>query len=315
MSMMTLLLNTSLALVLQVSSAVAGSAPESSYILGPNDRIALRCLNAEEVSSAPIRIDADGHVTLPFVGRIMLAGLTVSDAEKELTDQFSKFIKHPEVELTVVESHSQPVSIFGAVRNPGAYQLEGRKTLTEVLAMAGGLRPDAGDTLKLTRRKEWGPISYPSAVQQTTGDVTVAEISIDELVRGRNAFVDIQMLPHDVISVSRAELIYVVGQVRKPGGFPMSGGSDFSVLQALSLAEGLNNTAAPKRAVILRKGKSGRIEVAVNLARILAGRAPDTPLQAEDVLFIPDNAAKTAGMRTLDTILQTATGMAIYGRF
>jgi polysaccharide export outer membrane protein len=95
----------------------------------------------------------------------------------------------------------------------------------------------------------------------------------------------------------------------------MSGGSDFSVLQALSLAEGLNNTAAPKRAVILRKGKSGRIEVAVNLARILAGRAPDTPLQAEDVLFIPDNAAKTAGMRTLDTILQTATGMAIYGRF
>ena len=96
----------------------------------------------------------------------------------------------------------------------------------------------------------------------------------------------------------------------------MSGRSNFSVLQALSLAEGLSNTAASKKAMILRKQEnSGRIEVPVNLEQILAGRAPDTPLQAEDVLFIPNNAVKSAGMKTLDTILQTVTGMAIYGRY
>jgi polysaccharide biosynthesis/export protein len=208
------------------------------------------------------------------------------------------------------------VSVFGAVKNPGTYQLEGRKTLIEVLAMAGGLRPDAGQTLKLTRRKEWGAFPSSTPDQRSVGDVTVAEISVDELVRGRSSFSDIELYPHDVVSVSQAELIYVVGQVRKPGGFPMSGPADFSVLQALSLAEGLDRTAAPKRALILRKrGSSDRTEVPVNLERILAGRAPDTRMEPEDVLFIPNNAAKSVGMKTLDTILQTTTGMAIYGRY
>ena len=313
--MIAVVLISTLALALQASTDV-GPVPENSYILGPSDKIVVRCLNTDEVSPAPIRIDNDGRVTLPYVGRITLAGLTINDAEKRVAEQLSKYIQHPEVELSVVESHSQPVSVFGAVKNPGAYQLEGRKTLIEVLAMAGGLRPDAGQTLKLTRRKEWGAFPSSTPDQRSVGDVTVAEISIDELVRGRSSFADLELHPHDVVSVSQAELIYVVGQVRKPGGFPMSGPADFSVLQALSLAEGLDRTAAPKRAVILRKrGSSGRTEVPVNLERILAGRAPDTRMEPEDVLFIPNNAAKSVGMKTLDTILQTTTGMAIYGRY
>ena len=311
--MTTIALISSLAFALQFSSPAAVPARENSYVLGPNDRIVLRCPNSDDFSSTPIRIDEDGHVTLPFVGRVVLAGLTVSDAEKQLTAQLSKFMRHPEVELNVVDSHSQPVSVFGAVKNPGVYQLEGERTLTEVLAMAGGLRPDAGDTLKVTRRAD-STAHFPDV--QTGSDFTVSEVSIDELVRGSEAFADMQVRPHDVISVSQAEVIYVVGQVRKPGGFSMSGRSGVSVLQALSLAEGLNSTAAPKRATILRKqGKSGRVEVPVDLARILAGRAPDVPLQPEDVLFIPNNAAKAAGMKTLDTLLQLTTGMAIYGRF
>jgi len=311
--MMTAALISSVALALQLASAPAPRARESSYILGPSDRIVLRCLNSDDFSSTPIRIDEDGHVTLPFIGRVVLAGLSVSDAEDRLTAQLSKFIRRPEVELSVVDSHSQPVSVFGAVKNPGVYQLEGERTLTEVLAMAGGLRPDAGDMVKITRRTD-STAHFPDV--QTGSDFTVSELSIDELVRGREAFADMKVHAHDVISVSQAELVYVVGQVRKPGGFSMSGRSGVSVLQALSLAEGLNGTAAPKRATILRKqGKSGRVEVPVDLARILAGKAPDAPLEPEDVLFIPNNAAKAAGMKTLDTVLQLTTGMAIYGRF
>jgi polysaccharide export outer membrane protein len=289
---------------------------EGSYVLGANDRIVVRCVNADEFSPTPVRIDNDGQVTLPFVGRVGLAGLTVTDAEKQLTDRLSEFIQHPQIQLNVVESHSQPVSVFGAVRNPGAYQLEGRKTLAEILSMAGGLRPDVGQTLKLTRRAAWGPIPLPTSEQRTEGDVTAAEVNVDELVRGSAPFSDIEVRPHDVISVSQAELVYVVGQVRKPGGFAMTGGGDFTVLQALSMAEGLERTAAPKRAKILRKhGSSGRVELPVNLERILSGRAPDISLQAEDVLFVPNNAAKNAGMKTLDAILQTTMGMAIYGRY
>jgi len=220
----------SLALKLQGPGTEEVSVPDNSYILGPGDRIVVRCLNTDEVSPAPIRIDNDGRVTLPYVGRITLGGLTINDAEKGVAEKLSRFIQHPEVELSVVESHSQPVSVFGAVKNPGAYQLEGRKTLIEVLAMAGGLRPDAGQTLKLTRRQEWGVFPSSTSDQRSVGDVTVAEISIDELVRGRSPFSDIVLHPHDVVSVSQAELVYVIGQVRKPGGFPMSGPADFSVL-------------------------------------------------------------------------------------
>ncbi len=180
----------------------------------------------------------------------------------------------------------------------------------------GGLRPDAGKTLKLTRRTAWGPIPLPASDQRTTDDITVAEINVEELVRGRAAFADIEVRPHDVISVSQADLVYVVGQVRKPGGFVMTGWGDFTVLQALSMAEGLDRTAAPKKAMILRKqASSGRIEVPVDLERIMSGRAPDTSLRSEDVLFVPNNTAKSAGMKTLDIIVQTATGMAVYGRY
>lgn len=319
MHIVTSILSMFLALAAQTtSSAVRSDAivQEGSYVLGANDRIVVRCVNADEFSPTPVRIDNDGQVTLPFVGRIELAGLTVTEAETQLTERLSKFIQHPQIQLNVVESHSQPVAVLGAVRNPGSYQLEGRKTLTEVLSMAGGLRPDAGQTLKLTRRTAWGPIPLQASAQRTERDVTVAEINVDELVRGSAPLSDIEVRPHDIISVSQAELIYVVGQVRKPGGFAMTGAGNFTVLQALSMAEGLDRTAAPKRAMILRKhGSSGRVEVPVDLEQILSGHALDTPLQAEDVLFVPNNAAKSAGMKTLDAIIQTATGLAIYGRY
>ena len=288
---------------------------KASYLLGPNDRITVHCLNAEEFPSTPIRIDSDGQVTLPFVGRVTLAGLSITEAEKRLTVQLSRFLRRPQVALNVVESHSQPVSVLGAVNNPGAYQLEGEKTLTEILSMAGGLRRDAGRTLKVTRRAEWGPLPLPSALADATAKFNVAEIDLDDFVRGKAPAANIQIRPYDVVSVPQAELVYVVGQVRKPGGFAMSGHDGLTVLQAISMAEGLDRTAAAKKARILRKSHdASRSELAVNLESILAGRSPDLALQADDVLFVPNNAARSAGMKTLDAMIQLTTGVVIYGR-
>lgn len=289
---------------------------ESSYVLGPNDRIAVRCLNANEFPETPIRIDSDGHVTLPFVGRIKLAGLSVSDAEKQIADELSKYVVRPQVELNVVESHSQPVSVFGAVTNPGAYQLEGQKTLTEIISMAGGLRQDAGQTLKVTRRVEQGPIPLPSVTKDPTGQFNVAEINLDSFVRGETPTANIEIRPNDVITVPQADLVYVVGQVRKPGGFAISGRGGMTILQALSMAEGLDRTASPKKARILRKsGDTSRTEVAVNLDKILAGTSPDLALRPNDVLFVPNSAAKSTGEKTLDAVVQLTTGIIIYGRY
>jgi len=315
------ILASALALASFVGQLTPTVSTDGSYVLGAGDRIRIHCLNADEFSAEPLReplrIDNDGQVTLPFMGRVRIAGLTVSTAEKQLTEQLSKYIRHAQIEINLVETRSQPVSVFGAVRNPGTYQLEGRRTLSEVLSMAGGLRPEAGQTLKLTRQQEWGPISVPAGKQAvTTGDVSVVEINLDELIRGHAAFLDLEVRPHDIISIPQADLVFVVGQVRKPGGFPMSDSSEFTVLRALSLAEGLDRTAAPKKAKILRKQvNGGRIEIPVDLSRILDGRAPDSQLRAEDVLFVPNNTAKNAGLKTLDMVMQTATGMAIYGRY
>jgi polysaccharide export outer membrane protein len=289
---------------------------DAAYVLGTNDKVTIRCLNAEEFSSEPLRIDGDGQVTLPFVGRIKLAGLTITAAEKELTDTLSAYILHPQVALNVVESHSQPVSVFGAVNNSGAFQLEGNKTLTEVLSMAGGLRRDAGGVLTLTRSTAWGPIPLPSATTDAAGEFSVAQIDVDALVRGKTPEMNIAVRPHDVISVSEAGVVYVVGQVRKPGGFTITGHDGLTVLQALSMAEGLDHTAAPKKARILRKSADGsRTEIAVNLETVLAGNSQDMMLQVDDVLFVPNNAAKGAGIRTLDAMIQLATGVVVYGRY
>jgi len=167
----------------------------------------------------------------------------------------------------------------------------------------------------LTRRIEWGRIPIASSTLDPTGEFSVAEVNLEELIRGNIPAADLEVRPHDVISVAQAELVYVVSQVRKPGGFTMTGSRDFTVLQALSMAEGLERTAAPKKARILRRtGGEAPVEIPVNLDRMLAGKAPDTPLEPEDVLFIPNNAAKGAGMKTLDAIIQTTTGIAIYRR-
>jgi len=173
------------------------------------------------------------------------------------------------------------------------------------------MRPDAGATLTLKHAAR-----HSGAEEAGSTDGTVVELNIDKILKDSQSRDSIEVRPHDVITVSQAPLIYVVGQVRRPGGFPLVGKTDCTVLQALSLAEGLDRTAAGKRAVVLRRQADlGRVQIPLNVDRILAGRAPDISLLPDDVLFVPTNSAKSAGMKTLDTILQTTTGMAIYGRF
>jgi polysaccharide biosynthesis/export protein len=298
------------------ASASAAAEQGAPYVLGPNDRITVHCLNAEEFSQTPARIDSDGQVTLPFAGRMRLAGLTVSEAEREVAAKLSAYIVNPEVTVNVVESHSQPVSVLGAVNNPGAYQLEGEKSLSEILSMSGGLRRDSGPILQITRKSMWGPLPLPGAAKDATGDFSVAKIDLDDLVRGNNPALNISIKPFDVVSVPQAEIVYVVGQVKKPGGFTMTGRDGLSVLQALSMAEGLDRMAAPKKARILRKtGTSDRQDISVDLDSILSGKTQDQFLKADDVLFVPNNAAKSAGARTLDAMIQAATGIVIYGRY
>ena len=292
------------------------SAP-SSYILGPGDQVTLFVPDVEEISDKPMRIDMRGELNLPLAGRVHAADQTAGQLEAAVEARLRKFVKDPEVVVTITEFHSQPVSVLGAVMTPGVHQLEGHKTLFEILSMAGGLRPDAGNTVKITRNLQWGEIPLPNAKADPTGQYSIASVSSKSVIDATDPAENIVIKPHDVISVSKAAMVYCVGSVVKPGGFLLSQNETISALQVLSLAEGLARTAAPDRAKIMRAvpGSSSRTEIAVNLKQLMAGRAPDLPLKSDDILFIPNSAARTFAQRTAEAAIQIGTGVAIYGRY
>jgi polysaccharide export outer membrane protein len=308
-----------LLLFLLLLAAAPAFAQVPPYTLGPDDQLFINVLDLDELSAKddkPVRVDLRGNITLPLIGRIHAAGLTVEQLEAELRSRLKAFLQSPEVSVTIADFRSQPVSVLGAVKNPGVHQIHGRKTLFEVLSLAGGLNPDAGNNINITRRKSAGPLPLPNAQPDSTGEFLTAAIDVKAIMDAKNPEQNIPVLPDDVISVPKASLVYVIGAVRKPGGFILSEKEKISVLQALSLAEGLDRIAKAKGAKILRPqpNSENRAEIAVNVADILAGKSADVSLRAEDILFIPTNVPKSAALRGLEAALQVGTGIAIYRR-
>jgi polysaccharide export outer membrane protein len=290
------------------------SQVRSTYLLGPDDQLVISAQELSEFGNNPARIDGEGDVQVPLVGRVHVAGLTAEQAEQELNKVLSKYIRAPQVVVNVSEVRSQPVSILGAVNTPGVHQVQGHKTLLEMLASAGGIRPDAGYSVRITRQVEWGCIPLPGAALDPTGKFSVAEVNLKEIMEAKDPAENIQILPHDVISVPKAEMVYVTGDVRRSGGFVLGERQSISVLQALSLAEGLNSTADARHAKILRLNRSTdqREELPVDVKGLLKGKKQDVSLQGDDILFIPGSTGKKAALRAIEAAVQTGTGLAIW---
>lgn len=299
-----------------VEHAEAPAELRSTYVLGAGDQISIRILQAQEIAEKPFRIEPGGFIELPLIGRVRASGLTIQQLQLELGERLMTYIRDPQVTVSIDEYRSQPVSILGAVTTPGVHQLQGRKTLTEVLSMAGGLRQDSGSSVKITRRLEWGRIPLPTAVDHPAGGFSVAEVNLKALMEAKNPEENVLVKPNDVISVPRAQMVYLIGEVEKSGGFVLNERETVSVLQSLSLAGGLRRTAAPQSAKILRltTGAAKRTEIPVDLRRILGGKASDVDLQPDDILFVPGNNAKRAGLRAVEVAIQLGTGILIWRR-
>ncbi len=286
----------------------------STYLLGPDDQLEISGPELTDLNNKPVRIDGEGDIAVPLAGSVHVAGLTAQQAEQQLDKVLSKYIRHPQVVVNVAEVRSQPVSVLGAVNSPGVHQVQGHKTVLEMLAMAGGIRQDAGYSIRITRQLEWGCIPLPGAQLDASGKFSVAEVNLRKIMDAKTPEENIQIFPHDVISVPKAEMVYVIGEVKRSGGFVLGEHQSISVLQALSLAEGLNTGADPRHAKILRLKPEAdqRVEVAVDVKDALNGKKPDTPLQGEDILFIPGSTGKKAALRGLEAAIQTGTGLAIW---
>jgi polysaccharide export outer membrane protein len=287
----------------------------STYLLGPEDELEISGSELPDSANKRSRIDGEGNVDVPLVGRVRVAGLTVEQAEEKLNKLLRKYIRDPQVVVNVAEVHSEPVSVLGAVNSPGVHQVQGYKSLLEMLAQAGGIRPDAGYSIRITRRLEWGCLPLPNAQVDSTGQFSVAEVNLKEIMAAKDPVENIQILPNDVISVPKAETVYVIGDVKHSGGFVLDEKKSISVLQALSLAEGLNGTADTHRAKILRLKNDGddqREELPVDLKQVLTGKKPDVAMKGNDILFVPGSTSKKAALRALEAGIQTGTGLAIW---
>lgn len=289
-----------------------GAAARADYTLGPNDQFTVSVTDLDDFNDKTYRIEASGDVTVPYAGRVHAAGLSTEALEGELRERLMRVLKDPQVTVSIASYGSQPVSILGAVNSPGIRQIEGSKSLFEVLSLAGGLRPDAGYLIRITREAKWGTIPLPTAEVDPSGRVSTASVKVKDIMNATNTAANIAILPGDSISVSKADVVYAVGSVTKSGGFLLNEHETLSTLQVISLAEGLTRTAAPKRASIIRSIDGSRTEIPVDLKLVLAGKGQDVQLQAGDILFVPNSGGKAAGYRTLDTITSMAGAALIY---
>jgi polysaccharide biosynthesis/export protein len=272
-------------------------SPDQSALvkLGPGDLIEVSVYNIPELASK-VRVSNSGEVYLPLIDYVHVEGLTQEEAqtviEKRLSD--GGFVRSPHVTIFVDEAASQGVTILGEVVKAGIYPDVADHKLYEVLSEAGGFTISASRKIAVIRRDQPDPIR-----------INLPRNLADDLSG------NIDIMPGDTITVPRAPIIYVVGDVGRPSGLLVDNGS-LTVLQALALAGGANRTAKMGGARIIRKTPTGMTETNVQLKKMLEAKAPDVTLQGDDILFVPVSAGKIAVTRTLETALTMATAVSIY---
>ncbi len=304
-------------LLLQAPSRAADAQTNSTdYVLSAQDTILVRVPDSVEFGSDKIsfRIDDDGFVNLPLIGRRRASGRTARQLEGELAEPLKSFYLTPRVSVSVVEFHTDPVSVLGAVTTPGLVRMSGQETLLEILSKAGGLRTDAGQTLVISRGLEYGRLPLPEAVDDPSGKFSLATLKISALTTGTRASANIFLKPHDVVTVMRVQMVYVLGDVVRPGGYVLGEKSEMSSLKALALAGGLLRNAAPANARVLRQEEdaSQRKEIPVNLKRMVRNKDADFGLRPEDILFVPGDLTKQITMRTIEAMVGIGSNIAIW---
>ena len=294
----------------QAKPQPASSSPQrSNYLLGPEDVVTIDVFDVPELSKKKVRVANDGKISLPLIGRVQAAGLTPEQLRRELEDKWGEnYLQNPQVTVFVEEFKAKPVSVIGAVEKPGLYTLTARRSLIEVLSMAGGygkrLTSPAGRTVVVTRRSGFEGLQPIDGMHIRSPKQV--EIDLNRLLYTRDKALNIEIKPLDIISVSRADAVYVTGAVKLPGGFVLEDRPTMTVLQAIAMAQGFTPTAARKSARIIRTEEDGsKTEIPVDLTKVIRGKAPDTTLAANDILFVPDSKGKIVAIRGTQTTIAT----------
>jgi polysaccharide biosynthesis/export protein len=279
-----------------------GRANLPQQAIGANDLIAVSVYDAPELTRT-VRVESDGVIRLPLLKKsIDAAGLLPRNLEGAIVEALKdeEIMVDPIVKVTVVEYYSRPISVAGAVRKPLTFQATGNVTLLEALARAEGLSPEAGQEILVSRTDE-----------------LVRRIPVRALIDAADPEVNLRLLGGEEIRVPEAARIYVVGNVKRPGAFPMRDAAETSVLKLLALAEGLAPFAG-KLAYIYRRDPDSlsKKEIEIKLDEIMKRKSPDVPLRADDILYITDNTGRRATITALEKIMflgGSVGAAAVYG--
>ena len=281
-----------------VPPQVPGDKSESQDILiMPGDLLNVTVFDTPELSR-DVRVSGDGTINLPLLGDILVANLNEAEASRRVNDAYLQggFVLRPQTSILIREFASKGVSVLGEVVHPGIYPVQGPRTVIDVLALAGGLTITADTRITI----QHGSI----AKEQETVTIPFDNAS-------KSLASDVQVFPGDRVLVPRASLVYVLGDVTRPGGFVMQDNGKITILQAVAQANGTTKTAGENRVVLLRRNADSYSTLTVALRDIYKGRKPDIAMQPDDVLYVPSSNLRNFVV-SAPQILGSLAGAAIY---
>jgi len=278
--------------------ATTQSASPMPAPIAPGDFLDISEYHTPEFHSV-VRVSPDGTVSLPMVKDVAIGGMDEQAAARAIEAALvaKGMLLHPQVSVLVTAYAGQDVSVLGEVARPGVYPYTLHHRLLDLISAASGLAPNAGRLVNVFHRSD------PQTPHPVVLDPGGTDTSTDH---------NPELSPGDTVQVSRAGLVYVIGDVVRPGGFPVDPAQGLTVVQALSLAWGPTQNAAAGKALLIREQKGGRTLTTLNLKRMIHGQEPDQPVYDRDILFVPDSTAKNLWNRTVESAIQSAVGVTIY---
>lgn len=268
--------------------------------INAGDILSVQVFDTPELSTDSVRVSQSGQINLPVLGLVNVQRLNPIQAAVRIESELRShgLMLEPHVTVSVVEFASQIATVLGEVKAPGVYSVYGDRRLLDVIALAGGLAPSAGKIVTIAHRDDPHHVEVVRLVQNA---------------RSLGAQENPVILPDDTIDVGRAGIIYILGAVNKPGGFLIDNNERVSLMQALALAGGWQQTASLSKARLVRKVPHGHEQMIIDLKHVIEGRQADVSIQNGDILFIPGSIGKTMGYEGLNALILAAQETAVYG--
>jgi polysaccharide export outer membrane protein len=242
------------------------SASAEGVLLGPSDVLKISVYGNADLA-LETRVSQNGNISFPLIGQVAVGGLATSAAERKIAGLLvdGGFVLKPQVNILVTAQQSQMVSVLGQVAKPGRYPIDGKHSLIDIVALAGGVMPEGGDKVVLIRNRN--------------GESSKEVVDLVEMVRSGDMNQDLDLQTDDVVFIERAPRFYIYGEVQKPGPYRLE--RDMTLLQVLAVGGGLSVRGTERGIRIKRRDADGKMQQ-------FKARHDDL-IQVDDVIYVKES--------------------------